>query len=82
LKTVALIGDSIRIGYQPYVKQSFNGVAHIWTPVINGGNSRNILNNIQAWMDDAKADIVHINCGLHDIKLSRWMNIHPTSTVS
>jgi lysophospholipase L1-like esterase len=48
--------------------QSLMGAAHIWAPVINGGDSSNILNHIQAWMDEAKADIVHINCGLHDIK--------------
>jgi lysophospholipase L1-like esterase len=67
---IALIGDSIRMGYQAYVQAALNGDAEVWTPDINGGDSRNILNHLNVWIDTAHPDIVHINCGLHDLKRS------------
>ena len=67
-KKVALIGDSIRMGYQPFVKNILHNKVDIWGPSINGGDSRNILVHLSEWLVTAKPDIIHINCGLHDIK--------------
>ena len=68
MKKVALIGDSIRMGYQSIIKQNLCGAAFVWMPDINGVDSRNILIHLSRWMKIAQPDIVHINCGLHDMK--------------
>lgn len=68
MQTVILIGDSIRIGYQETVRQELEGEAAIWTPEQNGGNSRRVLENVDAWAISHDPAVVHINCGLHDLR--------------
>ena len=43
LPTVALIGDSIRLGYAPLVAKRLEGKARIVSPEPNGGDSSNVL---------------------------------------
>jgi lysophospholipase L1-like esterase len=40
----------------------------VWAPDENGGDSRNVLAHLDAWVFAQRPDILHINCGLHDIK--------------
>jgi hypothetical protein len=68
MKQIILIGDSIRMGYQPTVQQILADQAQVWGPVENGGNSHNVLTHLDAWVIQRQPDIVHLNCGLHDIK--------------
>ncbi len=68
MKTVILIGDSIRAGYQPTVAAELSDVADVWGPEQNGGDSNNVLTHLHEWVIERKADLVHINCGLHDCK--------------
>ena len=68
MKKVILIGDSIRMGYQPVVSDLLSGTAEVWGPDQNGGNSRNVLSRLGEWVFEKSPDIIHINCGLHDIK--------------
>ncbi len=68
IKTVILIGDSIRLGYQAVVQQQLAGTAEVWGPEMNGGDSRKILDHLDAWVIARRPDLVHINGGLHDIK--------------
>jgi len=68
MKKVVLIGDSIRMGYQSNVQKALTGLAEVWMPDINGGDSRNVLMHLNAWLETAQPDVVHINCGLHDVK--------------
>jgi lysophospholipase L1-like esterase len=68
MKRVTLIGDSIRAGYQKFVAENLAREAEIWGPEDNGRHSVHVLTNIHAWLVRQPADIVHINCGLHDIK--------------
>ena len=65
---VVLIGDSIRMRYQEVVRRELEDVADIWAPEENGGNSQNVLDHLDAWALAKQPAIVHINCGLHDIK--------------
>jgi lysophospholipase L1-like esterase len=65
---VILIGDSIRMGYQAIVARELGAQATLWAPDENGGNSRNVLEHLEAWVLARQPDIVHLNCGLHDIK--------------
>jgi lysophospholipase L1-like esterase len=68
---VVLIGDSIRMGYQQTVRADLVGVAEVSWPEANGFDSRNVLANIDDWAADLRPDLVHINCGLHDLKRDR-----------
>lgn len=71
MKRVVLIGDSIRMGYQEAVRRELAGLAEvIWTED-NGGDSRKVLANIEAWGIGPGADVIHINAGLHDLKVNR-----------
>ena len=65
---VILIGDSIRMGYQDAVRQELADEATVWGPEQNGGNSRNVLDNLDEWVLSRKPDLVHLNCGLHDLR--------------
>jgi isoamyl acetate esterase len=69
VKQVILIGDSIRMGYQEVVRQALANIAEVWAPEENGGNSRNVLAHLQEWVLARRVDVVHINCGLHDLKV-------------
>jgi isoamyl acetate esterase len=65
---VVLIGDSIRMAYQDHARDALAGVAEVWGPTENGGNSVNVLANLNDWVIKRKPDVVHLNCGLHDLK--------------
>jgi len=68
MKSVILIGDSIRMGYQPTVEQLLGEKAQLWAPQENGGTSANVLAHLDEWVLSRSPDILHLNCGLHDIK--------------
>jgi lysophospholipase L1-like esterase len=68
VKQVILIGDSIRMGYQPIVQHALAGQADVWAPQENGGTSANVLAHLDEWVLSRNPDIVHLNCGLHDLK--------------
>jgi lysophospholipase L1-like esterase len=63
-----LIGDSIRMGYQPIVQHALLGQAEVWGPKENGGTSANVLAHFDEWILSRRPDIVHLNCGLHDLR--------------
>ena len=71
MKRVILIGDSIRMGYQPVVERELGGLADVRGPGENGGTSDNVLTHLDEWAVSHEADLVHVNCGLHDIKRLR-----------
>ncbi|NQU39867.1 MAG: hypothetical protein HQ523_07945 [Lentisphaerae bacterium] len=68
MQTVALIGDSIRMGYEESVRNELSGWADVWTPEQNGGTSENILAHLDEWLATGHPSILHINCGLHDLR--------------
>ena len=68
MKQVILIGDSIRTGYEDVVRAQLEGWADIWSPKENGGSSRNVLAHLEEWVISRAPDIVHLNCGLHDLR--------------
>ena len=68
-RTATLIGDSIRMGYQPLVVRALSGRVDVWSDEQNGGDSRNVLANLEQWALARPADVLHVNCGLHDLKL-------------
>ena len=68
LPLIVLIGDSIRMGYQDHVASQLAGRAEVWAPKPNGGDSRNVLAHLDQWVLARQPDVVHVNCGLHDLK--------------
>lgn len=68
LPKVVLIGDSIRLGYAPVVAERLEGVAQVLSPEPNGGDSANVLAHLDEWALRERPLLVHLNCGLHDLK--------------
>jgi len=66
-----LIGDSIRLGYAPLVTERLHGRALLVSDAENGGDSANVLRNLDDWVIREQPDLVHVNCGLHDLKRNR-----------
>jgi lysophospholipase L1-like esterase len=66
-----LIGDSICMGYRPLVQQRLLDKVNILGIPGNGGDSCQILENLDEWMINRDADLIHFNCGLHDLKFER-----------
>ena len=69
MKKILLIGDSIRMGYDHYVKERMANVAEVYFPNTNCGNSTMVLRSLHTWADDLKlydVDAVHFNTGLWD----------------
>jgi dienelactone hydrolase/lysophospholipase L1-like esterase len=71
LPKVVLIGDSIRLGYAPLVAKRLAGQAVVVSPAANGGDSGNVLAHLDEWVLRERPDVVHFNCGLHDLKRDR-----------
>lgn len=65
---VVLIGDSIRMGYQPLVAEKC-GEAEVWGPAVNGRHSLWALDHFEEWVAARKPDIVHVNFGIHDCSI-------------
>ena len=71
-----LVGDSIRLGYAPRVAERLSGKAVVISPPENGGDSANVLAHLDEWVLRQKPDVVHLNCGLHDLKRSKTDGHH------
>jgi lysophospholipase L1-like esterase len=64
---VLLLGDSIRMSYQPIVAKNLQGVAKVVGPEENCQYSLYTLAALQRWLNQlGKPDIVHWNNGIHD----------------
>ena len=70
LPVVILLGDSIRINYQGTVRSELKGKAEVWSPKDNCAHSLYTLQNLDKWVTDRNASVVHMNVGLHDMFLN------------
>ncbi len=68
LKRIILVGDSIRMRYEGIVHSELEGVAEVWGPAENGEDSEKVLRHLDKWILSRNPDVVHINCGLHDLR--------------
>jgi len=69
---VLIIGDSISMGYFPHVRELLADRYEAVRSPGNAGDSDNVLSNVEEWLErDGDAALVHLNCGLHDIKVQR-----------
>ena len=70
MKKIVLIGDSVRMGYDKYVKEKLKDVAIVEYPKTNCSYAQTVLRYSVDWRDEAgwdDADLVHWNAGLHDV---------------
>lgn len=65
---VALVGDSIRLFSEPFVRRCLPSRFKLRSPAENCKSSRNVAARIREWVRPATADVVLVNCGLHDIR--------------
>jgi len=68
LPRVLIIGDSISIGYTPFVRASLKGVANVHRVFENGGPTSRGLMQLSTWLGTGRWDVIHFNFGLHDLK--------------
>ena len=68
LPRVLLIGDSISIGYTIPTRELLAGKANLHRIPANGGPTINGLKSLDAWLGNAKWDVIHFNWGLHDLR--------------
>lgn len=69
MKKILLIGDSIRMGYDAYVRESMQALAEVYYPKANCGSSYTVLRSLHSWTDELglyEADAVHFNVGHWD----------------
>ena len=71
MNKIILIGDSIRMGYDKYVKEAFSDVAELYYPTDNCRFATYILRFVHEWKKKGEwpedADLVHWNAGLWDV---------------
>lgn len=77
---VLLIGDSIRLNSEPFVRPALNSTIELFSPNENCESSAKVLNNLKRWMDGLEFDAIHLNCGLHDVRYNPNQN-NPVSTL-
>ena len=70
MKKIVLIGDSIRMGYDKYVKDALKDEAEVFYPGENCRFAQYVLRAVSDWRKDGNwgddADLVHWNAGLWD----------------
>ena len=71
MKKVILIGDSIRMGYDKYIKDALHDVAEVYYPEENCRFAEYVLRYAHEWKQAGNwpedADLVHWNAGLWDM---------------
>ena len=71
MKKIVLLGDSIRLHYQQYIKDALSHVAEIYSPEENGRFALYTLRRVSDWKRlgnwDEDVDLVHWNTGLWDV---------------
>lgn len=68
LPKVFIIGDSISIGYTPYVQQALESRAIVERVDGNAAATATGLAHLDEWLGDTQWDVIHFNWGLHDMK--------------
>lgn len=73
---ILILGDSISIGYTPFVQETLEGEAFVYRPLKADGSHENCadttngLAKIDDWLarEGGDWDVIHVNFGLHDLK--------------
>lgn len=68
LPNVLIIGDSISIGYTPFVIEMLAGKAVVIHPEGNCEGTTKGVQKLDEWLGSTRWDVIHFNFGLHDLK--------------
>ncbi len=63
-------------GYLAGVRERLSETYQVVHNPGNGGDSANVLSHLDAWLAEARPDVIHFNCGLHDLKWNRSTRSH------
>jgi len=66
LPRVLILGDSISLGYTPFVVEMMKDEAFVTRPEANCGPSEFYLENLTAWLRGESWDVIHVNFGIWD----------------
>lgn len=69
LPNVLLMGDSISISYTTGVRRRLAGTANVYRAPDNCRSIRQTLKQIETYLGSKEWDVIHFNCGIHDITL-------------
>ncbi len=67
LPKVLIIGDSISIGYTPFVVKALKGKAVVTHNKGNAQHTGTGLDKLDEWIGDTQWDVIHFNWGLWDL---------------
>ncbi|MDD4101886.1 MAG: SGNH/GDSL hydrolase family protein [Kiritimatiellae bacterium] len=68
LPRVLIIGDSISIGYTPFVQAALSNKMEVVHAPGNNASTERGLAKLEEWLGKGKWDVIHFNWGLHDLK--------------
>ncbi len=66
-KEVLIIGDSISIGYTPFLQKALAPEINVEHNPGNGGNTKRGVQSIDQWLGGKQWDVIVFNFGLHDL---------------
>lgn len=64
---VLIIGDSISIGYTPFVQKALEGKAEVFRNPGNAQHTGKGLVKLEKWIGEEKWEVIHFNWGLWDL---------------
>ena len=67
VKKILIIGDSISIGYTPFVEKALAPDILVTHNPGNGGSTRRGLDSMEVWLNHKQWDLITFNFGLHDM---------------
>jgi len=67
VKNILIIGDSISIGYTPFVEKALAPDILVTHNPGNGGSTIRGLDSLELWLNNKKWDLITFNFGLHDM---------------
>ena len=66
-KNVLIIGDSISIGYTPFIQKALSPGINVAHNPGNGGSTTRGVDSLEVWLSNKEWDMVLFNFGLHDL---------------
>ncbi len=72
-KNVLIIGDSISIGYTPFIQKALTGV-NVEHNEGNGGSTNRGVQSIEKWLGNREWNVIMFNFGLHDLVYKDSLN--------
>ena len=64
---ILIVGDSISLGYTPYVREDLQGIAEVYHNRCNAQHTGTGLDSIETWLGTKDWDIIQFNWGLWDL---------------